>query len=393
MKEQIMIALSDFKFTQVGFLNLTKPISLSFYEEWLDEGLNADMKYLKDHLGQKKDLNQFLPEAKSVIIVALDYFNHPKPMSLKSKKELITESLLTKTSDTKISSMKIASYAKGEDYHFFFKKKLEDAKNHLKSIYPNEEFKTSTDSKPILERDFAYQAGLGWYGKNTMLIHQDHGSYFLLGEIVTTIDFKSTKKENLNFSIDVNPSRRENADPMSDDLSYHPNRCGTCTKCIDACPTQALSPQKLDANKCISYWTIESKTIPPLSLAQKFDSWFFGCDICQDVCPWNIKLHTLDKIKTKNQVERQDVLDEILEILKSSNKALEKKFFGTPLSRARGFGLKRNALIVAMNMKAIEIKDDITNIDLKNLELENFKTKILSSLTTFNVESDLILPQ
>lgn len=334
MKAQIINTLTDLNFTQVSVLNLTRPISLSFYENWLDEGLNADMKYLNDHLDQKKDLAHFLPQAKSVIVVTLDYFDHPRPK--------------------KLSSMKMASYAKGEDYHFFFKQKLEDAVAKLQKQFPDAVFKTSTDSKPILERDFAYQSGLGWFGKNTMLIHQKHGSYFLIGEIVSSIEL-----------------------PDEDDSkTYHPNRCGTCTKCIDACPTDALTPYKLDANKCISYWTIESKTIPPLNLAQKFDSWFFGCDICQDVCPWNIKLHSLNKINKKNEYKREEVLNEILEILNSSNKSLGNSFFGTPLSRARGFGLKRNALIVALNINAIEIKSEIENIKLRDQRLDEFRKTI-----------------
>ncbi len=351
MKAQIINSLKDLNFAQVNMINLTKPISLSFYENWLDEGLNADMNYLKEHLNQKKDLVHFLPRAKSIIMVTLDYFDHPKPK--------------------KLSSMKMASYAKGEDYHFFFKQKLEDAVLRLQEIFPNETFKTSTDSKPILERDFAYQAGLGWFGKNTMLIHQTYGSYFLIGEIISTLDFVA--------ELDSPTPRLMGPDSASEmtDVAYHPDRCGTCTKCIEACPTKALSPQKLDANKCISYWTIESKNVPPLSLAQKFESWFFGCDICQDVCPWNIKLHTLNQINKKNEFDREEALQEILDILKSSHKSLEKKYFGTPLSRSRGFGLKRNALIVAMNMKGVEIKEDLKKIDLKNVDLEQLKNSVL----------------
>jgi epoxyqueuosine reductase len=364
VKEQILSALSPFNFTQVGLKNLTSPISLSFYESWLNEGLNADMKYLKDHLDLKKNLNQFLPQAKSVIVVALDYFNHPKPLPL--------------------TSMKAASYAKGEDYHYFFKQKLTEAANLLKANYPDEEFKVSTDSQPILERDFAYQAGLGWFGKNTVLIHQKHGSYFLLGEIVTTLDLNASHYSTPMQNIGTSKLNKEGSLKLDnsqktinlEDL-YHPDRCGTCTKCIDACPTDALTPKKLDANKCISYWTIESKSIPPISLAQKFESWFFGCDICQDVCPWNIKLHGENQIQSKNETSRTQVLKEILEILNSSNKSLEKKFFGTPLSRARGFGLKRNALIVALNIKATEISEDLKNLDLKNEDLNKFKNEVL----------------
>lgn len=335
MKEQILSALEPFRFSTIGLAPITKPLSLSFYEDWLNQDLHADMNYLKSHLDLKKDLNTFLPEARSVICVTLQYFDHPKSKN--------------------ISPMKIASYAKGEDYHYFFKEQLHQASLKLKELFPDAEFKAATDAQPILERDFAFQTGLGWVGKNTMLIHQKEGSYFLIGEIVTSLD------------LDI-----ESSEPHSD-------RCGTCTKCIDACPTQALTPKKLDSSKCISYWTIESKKIPPLSLASKFDSWFFGCDICQDVCPWNIKKYSLFEIQKKNETSRTDVLSEILEILNSSNKSLEKKYFGTPLARARGFGLKRNALIVALNIKAVEIKEDLLAIDLKNDSLSAFKAEVLNA--------------
>lgn len=349
--DQITLALNELDFTQLGVVPLTKPLSFNFYQEWIDKGFHGEMNYLKDHLNQKKNLEFFLPKANSTIVVTLDYFKHPKAKTL--------------------TSMKTASYSKGEDYHYFYKQKLLRAVEILSELFPKEHFKVSTDSQPILERDFAYQAGLGWFGKNTCLIHQKKGSYFLIGEIVTTLNIQKSEKRLETEDIGSNFTLTLNLE------NYHPDRCGTCTKCIDACPTQALTPKNLDANKCISYWTIESKNIAPLSLAQKFDSWFFGCDICQDVCPWNIKIHGLTSIKEKNESNRFEVLNEILDILKSSNKSLEKKFFGTPLSRARGFGLKRNALYVAMNMKATEIRQELEELKLNNSKLEELKNEIL----------------
>ncbi len=345
MKEQILSALKPLGFTNIGLTSVTEPFSLSFYEDWLNDNLHAEMKYLEEHRHLKKTLMTFLPQAKSVICVTLNYFDHPKAKNL--------------------TPLKIAAYAKGEDYHHFFKQQLDEAAEILKAKFKGHEFKTATDSKPILERDFSYQAGLGWIGKNTMLIHQQQGSYFLLGEIVTTIELNSS-------------------DIL---LSPHPDRCGTCTKCIEACPTQALTPKKLDANKCISYWTIESKSIPPVALAKKFESWFFGCDICQDVCPWNIKVFSAGSINNKNLTSRESILKEILLILNSSHKVLEKRFIGTPLSRARGFGLKRNALILALNTKAVELIPELTTMDLKNPQLNAFKTQILDVLQSLALKA------
>lgn len=335
MTEQIKNLLSGFSFEQVEYLKLTQPVSMAFYQNWLDEGLNAEMKYLEEHAKTKQNLQSLLPEAKSIITVTHSYFEHPQPSPSLSE----------------LSDFKIAKYAKGYDYHYWFKQKLESACEVLKNEFPNHDFICATDSMPILERDFSYQAGLGWFGKNTCLIHEKKGSFFLIGEIISSLDF------------------------THEPITPHPDRCGKCTRCIEACPTEALTPQKLDASKCISYWTIESKTTPPLDLAQKFNGWFFGCDICQDVCPWNQKVFQTKKpIEPKS--DRKKIVKQILEILNSSNKALEKKFKGTPLTRPRGFGLKRNALIVALNINAKEIISELKALDL-GLKLNTFKNEII----------------
>jgi epoxyqueuosine reductase len=194
-----------------------------------------------------------------------------------------------------------------------------------------------TDSGPVLERDLAARAGLGFVGKNTCLIDRKKGSLFFIAEIYTTLTLPIAK---------IDP------DEVKKDF------CGTCTRCIDACPTGALiAPKDLDARLCISYLTIESrKTVPP-ELRNKIGDWLFGCDICQIVCPWNIKAHgsvLLNSFSTESQEpgERDTALTQDLRyLLTTSSRQLERDFAGTPLARAGGFGLKRNALVVIANRR------------------------------------------
>lgn len=332
---------------------------MSFYQNWLDEGLHADMQYLKEHAETKKDLKNILPDAQSAIVVTSSYFHHPEP-----------HNRLTEIT----SNFHVAKYAQGVDYHFWLKDKLQKACQKLQEAYPEHHFLPATDSQPIMERDFAYQAGLGWFGKNTCLIHSKKGSFFLIGEIITSLTLTETNSK----------------------IQVHPDRCGKCTRCIEACPTQALSAspsseesrlQKphLDASKCISYWTIESKSTPDLALAQKFGTWFFGCDICQDVCPWNQKAfeykYEASLTPPHPQWSRTQSLQTIMTLLTSSHKSLEKKFRGTPLTRPRGFGLKRNALIMALNLKAIELIPQLEALDL-GPKLNPFKSQVISALKT-----------
>lgn len=331
---------------------------MSFYQEWLDQGLSADMTYLHEHFETKKNLKNVLPDAQSAIVLTHSYFNHPHPHA---------------SVDEWRSHFQIAKYAQGVDYHYWFKDLLEKACEKLRAEHPSHHFIAATDSQPILERDFAYQAGLGWFGKNTCIIHSKKGSFFLIGEIITTL-----------------PANKTTGTSSEVTLTPHPDRCGKCTRCIDACPTSALSAPtadksatQLDARKCISYWTIESKTTPPLELAQKFGTWFFGCDICQSVCPWNEKVfgykHSENTSADFSTLDREKNLNAILEILKASNKSLEKKLKGSPLTRARGFGLKRNALVVALNMQATELIADLEALDLGE-RLNAFKDQITESL-------------
>ncbi len=347
--------IQELGFSHGSWTRLENPISIDFYEEWLSKKHHGEMNYLENHLPLKKKPQEKFPFAKSYLSFAQPYW--PTPAEAKNSEVIHPRAL------------RVALYAGGSDYHHWFKKKLDEMISKLQTHFPNEIFLSATDSQPLLERDMAYRAGLGWYGKNTCIIHPQKGSLFFLGEILTSLD--------IGFS----PS------PL-------PDFCGTCQRCIDVCPTGAIQPKKeLQATKCISYWTIESKTIPPVELREKFGDHFFGCDLCQTVCPWNQKVFKNElevrPQRTYEKENRQNLIDELKDILQSSSKKIEKKWFGSPLSRARGFGLKRNALIVIGNNQIDELADDVRNFlrEEKNKKLFELAEWCLRKLNQDQCES------
>jgi len=215
----------------------------SALKEWLSKGYHGKMTYMEQHL--EKRLNPFVlvPGAKSVISVLLNY--------------------LPPTTQKHADAPKVSKYALGKDYHIVIKRKLKFLLQYLQTIYPGIQGRPFVDSAPMLDRAWAVKAGLGWIGKNTMLIHLGAGSWFFIGALVvdTLLDY---------------------------DEPYTRDHCGGCTRCIDTCPTDAITgPRELDATKCISYQTIETKDPVPDELKPKMEGYVFGCDICQDVCPYN----------------------------------------------------------------------------------------------------------
>jgi epoxyqueuosine reductase len=316
---------------QVSFIPLSQPITISFYNKWLDQNYYGTMNYLKEHAELKSDARKINPDYRSVITVTQSYFPAVQPASVP---------LPART----------ALYAQNNDYHFWLKEKLNQAIQRLQTKFPNEIFAPYVDSGPILEKDIGYRAGHGWFGKNSCLIHPQKGSLFFVAEILTSL-----KLENEN-TIEITPKA---------------DMCGTCTRCMDSCPTGAIiEPKVIKADQCISYLTIESKTTPPIELRSQINDWFFGCDICQTVCPWNEKVFRTKKIEASyhtatqpyldiNPEEQKALIDFFRMILTSSNKSLQKHFHGTALHRSGGFGLKRNAMIVIANRKIKELRDEV----------------------------------
>ncbi len=316
-QNKIIAILEELNFHRYGFAKLSKPVSMDYYMSWIESGYAGSMKYLKTHIPMKSDPQQLLPKAQSAIVVAMSYVPHPHAEDFEF-------------------SLKTARYAQGYDYHFWLKKQLDKVIERLQGIYPHETFRAFTDSAPVLERDLAVRAGLGWVGKNTCVLDQKSGSMFFIGEIYTTLDVAIT-------------------------LELHADRCGTCTRCIDACPTQAiLEPRKLDARRCISYLTIESKEVPPPELRPLIGNHYFGCDICQTVCPWNQKAFA-SQLQEPLQ-SQEDVLEDLKFILNASNSQIEQYFKGTPLMRAPAWAHKRNALVVIANLKLKSLRLEVEKL-------------------------------
>ncbi|MBC7465274.1 MAG: tRNA epoxyqueuosine(34) reductase QueG [Bdellovibrio sp.] len=331
---QTLLKLKDqLGFNQLQIGPLGTPITISFYEKWIGENLHAGMGYLKDHMATKKDPRTLNQNLNSVITVTQSYFptKHPLENPVPAR---------------------IATYAQNNDYHFWLKEKLNVIIDELKIQYPDHEFMAFVDSGPILERNWAYENGMGWFGKNTCLIHPQFGSLFFIAEILTTLPIPPEE--------------------LSTKLEPLPDFCGKCRKCIDICPTNALiEPHVMKAELCISYLTIESKTNPPIALREKMGDWFFGCDLCQTTCPWNEKVFrklaitesaatSTAKLLNLNDKNDMELTEFFRNILTSSNKQLAKQFFGTPLFRAGG-NLKRNALIVIANKRMVSLKPQVKN--------------------------------
>ncbi len=295
-------------FDRVGFASAVRPSTLGAYEKWLGDGLHGEMNYLSRHLEKKSDPQKVLPGAKTWIALT-HHYDTLEPLSIEVVDDLRQNKLGW-----------IARYARGGDYHQLISQKHLLLINAFNLMFPKEQFVGSVDTQAVLERDVAFQAGLGWIGKNTCLIDQKKGSFFFISEILTTLELIPDK-------------------PVFD-------HCGTCTRCIDACPTDALEePRKLNATKCISYWTIESKTRAPAELASRFGQNIFGCDICQDVCPWNQKARRsldLPSQATSGVVDLQ-------EFLALSDLEIKGRISGTAMSRAKPQRLRENIEVALRN--------------------------------------------
>lgn len=266
-----------------------------FLMSWLERGLHATMLYMKNNFEKRTDPTKLVDGAKSVISVLMNYY----PPDEQPARD----------------APKIAKYAYGEDYHYVIKERLNILLGHIKHFLSECNGRVFTDSAPVLERAWAAKSGLGWIGKNTNLIVPKKGSFFFIGELIVDIEL-------------------EYDSPVID-------MCGTCTKCLNACPTNALVvPYLLDSNRCISYHTIENKESLPETLKGKFDNWVFGCDICQDVCPWN-KFSRPTDVKEFHLKEKLAGLSKD-DWYKMSEEDFKNIFRKSPVKRTKYDGLKRN---------------------------------------------------
>ncbi|PLX22307.1 MAG: tRNA epoxyqueuosine(34) reductase QueG [Marinilabiliales bacterium] len=262
-------------------------------KEWLDKGFHGEMQYMENHFEKRTDPRKLVEGAKSVISVLYNYY--PK----KQQKE---------------DTFKISKYAYGRDYHFVLKEKLFELLEFIKTEFGDLSGRAFVDSAPVMDKVWAAKSGLGWIGKNTNLISKEFGSFQFIGELI------------LDLELEYDQSIKD--------------YCGNCAKCIDACPTNALSSYELDARRCISYLTIEKKGDIPNEFKGKLNNWIFGCDICQDVCPWNSKSKPHYEPQFNSLKELQNLRKEDWQ---SIDKVSYKKLFkSTPFERNKFEGLKRN---------------------------------------------------
>lgn len=269
------------------------------YQEWIASNYHATMQYMERNLEKRQDIREILPGAESVIVVGLSYhtpYQHEEATG----------------------QGKISRYAWGTDYHEIMPVNMQEIVSVITSISPESQSKIYVDTGPIPEKQWARKAGIGWQGKNSNIISREIGSWFFLGIIITTLPLEYDK-------------------PIDD-------YCGTCTACLDACPTQAIiEPYKVDAGKCISYWTIEAKPQIeiPLHIAENMENWIYGCDICQDICPWN-RFSSETTVNEFHPREQQTSFN-LESIMEMNQEDFSSRFRKSPVKRTKLAGLQRNA--------------------------------------------------
>ena len=276
--------------SKAGFLEDEAPR----LENWLNKQMNGQMSYMENNFDKRLNPTLLVDDAKSVVSLLLNYY----PSEFQNQ-----------------DSYKISKYAYGQDYHFVIKEKLKELLFSIQSTIGEVLGRAFVDSAPILDKAWASKSGLGWIGKNSNLITQQVGSFYFIAELIIDLDLEYDQATT--------------------------DHCGSCTACIDACPTQAIvAPYVVDGSKCISYFTIELKENIPHEMKGKFDDWAFGCDVCQDVCPWNkfSKPHD-EPLFNPNQELLSMSKKDWTEITEETFKAV---FKNSPLKRAKFEGLKRN---------------------------------------------------
>ena len=285
-------------FDKIGFANPSHKVdSNNYFDEWIKSNYHGTMKWMESRKEERTNIFNYFPEVKTVISLAFNYFTQRS----------------SEFSQNYNSDIKFSNYAWGDDYHKVIKDKLHLIKDTISDYDSSIKTLVCVDTAPIMEKKWAEKAGIGWQGKNTNLLTKDLGSWIFLAEIL--ID------QEIEYDI-----------PFSEDL------CGTCTACIDACPTNALTEYKIDSNKCISYLTIEYRED---FKNENLHDWIYGCDICQEVCPWNIKF---EQVKKDQQFEPRESLVNFFQSNWNnlSEETFQSSFSNSAVKRTKYKGLKRN---------------------------------------------------
>ena len=307
------------KAVELGFgkIGITSPnISLQhldFYDEWIKSGKNGTMQWMEKRSEERKDITKYFPEVKSIISVVINYYTG-------NSSEIV---------DKKNGVYKFSNYAWGGDYHTVIKDKLNELLQYIKSeLRIDTKGLVCVDTSPVMEKQWAKQAGLGWQGKNTLLLNNDFGSWMFLGELLLDIQ--------LNY-----------------DAPYINDLCGNCTACVDACPVNALTEYQLDATKCISYLTVEYKDNFSNDQKNNLNGWIYGCDNCQQVCPWN---------KKKEKFSNEDAFQPIPELqnytlndwMNLDNDSFNTVFNNSPVKRIKRNRFLRNVRTVNESRNTVD---------------------------------------
>ncbi len=308
LSQHIQARAHKLGFELIGITPAAQSETIARYRQWIENGYAGKMGYLEKHLPLKVDVRQLLAEAKSVISLAMNYYTLDPPKALAEDP----------------ARGQISRYAWGDDYHDVIRQRLSELVDFIKQTAETElKTRVCVDTAPIIEREYAQKAGIGWIGKNTNLIHWRSGSWYFLAEVLI----------NINLESDTPPLR---------------GSCGTCTRCIEACPTDAIiEPNLLDSRLCISYLTIELKESIPKALRPKIGNLIFGCDICQEVCPWNSKAVPTDE--PAFQPRDGNLTPKLLSLIGMTQQEFSRRFKGSPIKRTKRRGFLRNVLVAIGN--------------------------------------------
>lgn len=277
----------------------------SHLQQWLDRGYHATMNWMLSRVNERKDVYRYYPEAKSIVSVGMNYFH-----------------------GTAGDELKVSNYAWGDDYHTVLKTYLIQLLSDIQERFTEVRGRVCVDTSPVMEKVWAQRGGLGWIGKHTNLISRDYGSWLFLGELILDCELEY-------------------------DSPFEENLCGSCTACMDACPTDAITDEYLlDANRCISYLTIEHRGELPEKMANQLQGWIYGCDICQEICPWNIKFGQISKVTAFSS--RPGIVEKTEDEWKSLTKENYRRIFRkSAIKRAKFEGLKRNIIANLFNRKEV----------------------------------------
>lgn len=323
LAQRVKAAARAIGFDLVGITSATATERGSYFRQWLSDGQAGSMAYLANRVEERTDPAAYLPGAASVICVAINYH-----VALEDVPD-----------ERRASHGRIARYALGIDYHEVIKQRLYRLADWLRQAAPGVQTRCSVDTAPVMEKELAARAGIGWMGKNTCLIHPRAGSWLLLGEVITTLGLPTDE-------------------PMAD-------HCGTCTRCIDACPTDAITaPYQLDARRCISYLTIEHRDAIPDELKSKIGDWLYGCDICQDVCPHNRRAPDTTDLALHPRFPTGGL--DVREVMNWSDEAYRAALRHNAIKRVKLPILQRNARIVADNLSTAAASSDDMRLDASN---------------------------